>query len=73
MKSCRRRFRRRRRKPESGKYSGESWYLRILSADKALKKDFFIETANKLGSAFADPDVAEPAVYMEGVEVVFDF
>jgi hypothetical protein len=44
-----------------------------LSADKALKKDFFIKTANKPGSAFADPDVAEPAVHMEGVEVVFDF
>jgi hypothetical protein len=44
-----------------------------LSANEALKKDFFVDTANNLGSAFADPDVTEPAVNMEGVEVVLDF
>jgi hypothetical protein len=44
-----------------------------LSANKALKKDFFVDTADRSGSTFAETDVPEPAVNMERVEVVFDF
>jgi hypothetical protein len=50
-----------------------SWDFGICSANKALKKDAFVETANRSGSAFAEPDVTKPAVNMERVEVVFDF
>ena len=73
VRSCSRRFKRKRTKPDACRNLADSCFLGALSANEMLEKGPFVNPANKCGSAFAETYVTESTVDVERVEIMFEF